>query len=80
MCVSPARRDRLRLLWATTALPGHAGTALKLASALMGATRVVDEQGFRSYDGKKIPGVEIDKLAYFGASIFWRAAVRSWTV
>ena len=40
----------------------------------------MDEQGFRSYEGKRILGVEIDKLAYFGASIFWRAAVRSWKV
>jgi hypothetical protein len=55
-------------------------TNFPLHSALMGATPFVDEQGFRSYEGKKIRGVEIAKLAYFGASIFWRAAVRSWMV
>jgi hypothetical protein len=44
-------------------------TDFPVHSALSAATPLVDEQGFRVYEGKKIPGVEIDKLAYFGASI-----------
>ena len=55
-------------------------THFPLHSALLGATPFVDENGFRSYEGLKIPGVAIDKLSYFGASIFWRAAARDWDV
>ena len=51
-------------------------TNFPLHSALMGATPFVDEQGFRSYEGKKISGVEIDKMAYFGVSIPLRRANR----
>jgi hypothetical protein len=32
------------------------------------------------YLGEQIPGVEPDKLAYFGASIFWRGAARAWQI
>lgn len=52
----------------------------QLHSMLTAATPLVDEEGFRSYEGAKISGGAIDKLAYFGLSIFWRAAVHNWTV
>jgi hypothetical protein len=55
-------------------------TEFQLHSILTAATPLVDEEDFRSYEGAKIQGVAIDKLAYFGLSIFWRAAVRNWTV
>jgi hypothetical protein len=55
-------------------------TTFPLHSGLLGATPFLDEKEFRSYEGLKIPGVAIDKLSYFGASIFWRAAVRDWSV
>jgi hypothetical protein len=51
-----------------------------LHSALPAATRFLDEKGFRSYEGQKISSMAIDKLSYFGASIFWRAAIHDWSV
>ena len=32
------------------------------------------------YLGEHIPGVDPDKLAYFGASVFWRGAARAWKI
>ena len=55
-------------------------TNFPLHSALTTAAVLLDDKGFRAYEGKKVPGVEIDKLAYFGASIFWRASVHTWHV
>jgi hypothetical protein len=55
-------------------------TEFQLHSMLMAATPLVDEEGFRSFEGARIRGVDTDKLAYFGLSIFWRAAVHTWTV
>jgi hypothetical protein len=40
-------------------------TNFPLHSALMGATPFLDDQGFRSYEGQKLPGVDIEQLAYF---------------
>ena len=33
-----------------------------------------------AYDASQVAGVDIDKLVYFGASVFWRAAVCSWRI
>lgn len=32
------------------------------------------------YSSLAVPGVDIDKLIYFGASIFWRASVADWSM
>ena len=33
-----------------------------------------------AYNASRVPGVDIEKLVYFGASVVWRATVRSWRV
>lgn len=33
---------------------------------------------FAVYTGSAVPGIHIDKLSYFGLSIFWRAGVHRW--
>ena len=50
-------------------------TNFPLHSALAAVDALFDDRGFRAYEGKKVSGVDIDKLTYFGASIFWRASV-----
>lgn len=34
--------------------------------------------GFRVYRGADISSIDVDRLAYFGFSLFWRAAVHDW--
>lgn len=36
------------------------------------------EPKFLVYEGATIPGVEVEKMCYFAASIFWRAAAHEW--
>lgn len=55
-------------------------TDFPLHSALMAETPFLDDEGFTSYQGKKVEAVDIDKLAHFGLSIFWRASVHDWRV
>ena len=55
-------------------------TNFPLHLALTTVDKFIDVEGLRVYEGQKVPGVEIDKLAYFGVSIFWRAGVRTWHV
>ena len=33
-----------------------------------------------AYDASQIPGIEIEKLVYFGPSVIWRATTRSWRI
>jgi hypothetical protein len=33
-----------------------------------------------AYDASKIPGIDIDKLVYFGTSVIWRASLRQWRI
>jgi hypothetical protein len=53
-------------------------THFPLHSALMAAPPLLEDCGFRSWEGFKVSGVDVGKLAYFGASIFWRAGVHDW--
>jgi hypothetical protein len=38
------------------------------------------EPDFLFYEGANIPAIETDQLAYFAASLFWRAAVHDWKI
>jgi hypothetical protein len=35
--------------------------------------------GFRIFAGRAIAGIDIDRLGYFAASVFWRAAAHRWS-
>lgn len=37
-----------------------------------------DHNGFQVYDGVDMADVDVESLAYFGLSVFWRAAVHRW--
>ena len=56
----------------------HGPGNFQLHSALMSAQPFLDEEGFRAYEGRRIPGVDLDRLTYFAASMFWRASVHDW--
>jgi hypothetical protein len=51
-----------------------------IRTALLASTPIVDESGFRAYDGRTISGVGLDRLVYFAASVFWRAALDGWRI
>lgn len=42
------------------------------------ASSLLSSEGLTIYAAASIPGVQPDSLAYFGASIFWRAAAPDW--
>ena len=52
-------------------------TRFPLHAALTTATPFYDKNGARVYKGREISGIDIDKLTYFGLSVFWRASVYS---
>ena len=57
----------------------HSQTQFPLWSALRGASAVyAPNQDFAIYEGAAIPAVDVDRLAYFAASVFWRACVHQW--
>lgn len=58
----------------------HSPAEFPLHSSLTGATPFVDDSGFTSYEGRNVAGIDIDQLAYFGVSMFWRAGVGDWRV
>jgi hypothetical protein len=49
-----------------------------LYQALKAATAEPEYPSGTVYSSLAVPGVDIDKLVYFGASIFWRASVADW--
>jgi hypothetical protein len=49
-----------------------------LQEALMPETPIFVGDNINVYAGRKISGLDIDKLIYYGMSIFWRGASRVW--
>lgn len=52
--------------------------SFRLRELLYAATPVLQNHGDLVYAAASIPGISRDKLVYFGASVFWRAAVHEW--
>jgi hypothetical protein len=58
------------------------GKTFKLRDTLLSAKpidRECDER-LTAYAGREIEGVDVDKLIYFGVSVFWRASAHRWEV
>lgn len=53
-------------------------TQFPLRSALAATTPVAASPTFAAFAAASIPGVDVDKLAYFAASVFWRGALKGW--
>src|SRR6266480_5799613 len=51
-----------------------------LRSRIMPAQPLLAGPHGGAYDASQIPGIDIEKLVYFGASVIWRATVRSWRI
>jgi hypothetical protein len=46
---------------------------------LFRSTPIIANDELKIYAGSAIPELDMDKLVYFGASVFWRAAVCEWS-
>ncbi len=58
----------------------RASNEFRLRDALRGAPSVEVEPGSYAFVATEVPGVEMRRLVYFGASVFWRAAARWWRI
>ena len=52
----------------------------RLHSYLANAESVVNTGTLFAYEAARIPEINADALAYFAASVFWRAAARNWHI
>jgi hypothetical protein len=57
----------------------HSSGSFNLRDAFRAAKPFVTLEGSIAYSGHT-PGVDLDKLVYFAASIFWRTSVGKWTL
>ncbi len=51
-----------------------------LQSALFSATPAFELSGTKAFSGRSVEPVLPERLSYFAASVFWRAAVRAWPI
>jgi hypothetical protein len=56
----------------------HRDGSFPLQEALERATPYQVSSWSRLYHATEIPSIQVDRLAYFGASIFWRASAHNW--
>ncbi len=64
--------------WVLANVPHDYGAPFPLHAALKGAVPAIAEPGLALLAGMTTKGFEMDKLIYFGASVFWRGAAHSW--
>lgn len=63
--------------WVIANLPS--ATAFPIQTALKASPPMISGNELAAYAGTTISGVDVEKLIYFGISIFWRAAVHRWS-
>jgi hypothetical protein len=64
--------------WVLTNLPKKYGDQCPLQNALAPLTPQVVGDRWERYDVSRVKDFEMEKLVYFGMSVFWRSAVRDW--
>lgn len=64
--------------WVLANIPHDYGAAYPLQTALQALTPVFVGKDLDLYDVTSISTFDIDKILYFGLSIFWRGAVHEW--
>jgi hypothetical protein len=52
----------------------------RLRQLLAAATPILSGPQGGAYDASQVEKIRIDKLVYFGASVVWRASLRSWRI
>jgi hypothetical protein len=53
-------------------------TGFRLLDALERSPTPWTSGGIRVYEARKVPGVDVDRIVYFAASVFWRGAAHAW--
>lgn len=53
-------------------------TDFKLLDLFRGQTPLFAENGYKLYDGTKVPGLDCASLLHYGAGIFFKAAAHTW--
>jgi len=64
--------------WVLANIPDDQGSPFPLQDALIPEIPVFIRNEINVYAGRKINAFDMDKLTYFGMSIFWRGAAREW--
>jgi hypothetical protein len=64
--------------WVLANIPKDYGSGFVLQDALIPETPVLIGDNINVYAGRKIGAFDVDKLIYFGMSVFWRGAAREW--
>ena len=60
-------------------LPRDYGKKFPVLDALSAQTPLLVDGGTKLYAGAKVKSLDMDKIVYFGVSVFWRGAVHQWT-
>jgi hypothetical protein len=64
--------------WVLANVPADQGDPFPLQEAIIPETPVCSKEVVDVYAGRTIKAFDMDKLIYFGMSIFWRGAARQW--
>lgn len=65
-------------MWVLANIPHDDGASFPLKNALGSEMPVAIGQNVKLYDVSSIAAFDMDKLVYFGLSIFWRGAAHDW--